>query len=273
MHPVVEHILARKGKTAPFDDGRSIALLHLGGLMTGVRGAGALAALQELGLGSAFDEIYATSAGLANACYFLSGDMRSGASIYYEDLCSGEFINLERVWDIVNIDYVLEILRTKKPLDYAKVAHSPTKLYARLYNMLEKQAEYKPLNGLAPEEIERALHAAISLPYLDPGSVEIEDTPYKDADLAKKEDEFKAIADTMLTSSATDVLVLYNYPEQFDYMLNAGMLDSERLYQIVPYREEDLSRVSTDSHELKKAAEAMGSLVKSIFGSDEDFVL
>ena len=53
MHSVIEHILARKDKAVPVNDGRKIALVLYGGLMTGVCGAGALQAFKEMGLGKA----------------------------------------------------------------------------------------------------------------------------------------------------------------------------------------------------------------------------
>jgi hypothetical protein len=267
MHPVVEHLLSRRGKSVPIDDGRKIALVHFGGVMTGVRGAGALTALQELKLTHTFDSIYGTSAGFANACYFLSGDMKVGASTYYEDLCSKEFLNLERVWDVVNIDYLLEVLRSKKPIDYSLVAESKTKLHARLWNTLENKTSYKLVNGMTPAGIESVVHAAVSLPYLNPGSIEIEGAEYKDA--GYRDIEAKAVLNDILDSDATDILVIYNYYESYEFLREAGLVDTERIYQIVPYKEERLSRVSTNPHELKKAAQNMGDMVKSIFGSDE----
>lgn len=273
MHPVIEHLLARKNQPYPADDGRKIALVHLGGLMTGVRGAGALLALEELGLKDAFDSIYGTSAGFANTCFFLTGNMRLGASIYYEDLCTSDFINLKRVWDIVDVDYVLSILRGTKKLSYDKITGHHTDLYARLFNLMTKSTEYKKVNDLPPEEVERVMHAAISLPYLDPGSVDIENIEYMDADARRGRAEFEKLVDDILQTDATDILVIYNFHEQFEHLYEAGLMDSERLYQIVPYAENKLSKISNDPQKLKAAAEEMGTLVKSIFGSDEPLKL
>ena len=58
-HPVIKHLLARKNKKVPVKDGRKIVLVLCGGAMAGIRGAGFLIALKELGLDNAFDEIYA----------------------------------------------------------------------------------------------------------------------------------------------------------------------------------------------------------------------
>jgi len=267
-HPVIEHLLKRRDKRVPIHDGRKIALVHFGGVMNGARGAGALLALQELGLAHAFDSIYGTSAGFANACFFLTGDMRVGASVYYEDLCSKEFLNLERVWDVVNIDYLLRLLREEKSLDYEALSRSTTKLYARLLNLMERKTEYKLVNGMSPEELERVIHAAVSLPYLDPGAVEVDHVQYKDA--GRVDAEANAVLEDILASDATDILVIYNYYEQFEELRRAGLLDSPRLYQIVPYAEEHFSRVCTNPRIVKNAALSMAGIVKSIFGSSAD---
>lgn len=241
--------------------------------MTGIRGAGALTALQEMGLGKAFDSIYGTSAGFANCCFFLASDMRIGTSIYYEELCTKNFINLKRVWDIVDVDYVLKVMKDIKKLPYDKLSNNPTKLYARLFNLISRSTEYKLINGLPAEEIESVMHAAISLPYLDPGSVDIQNIQYKDANSAEKELEFRALAEEIQKSDSTDILIIYNYPEQYEYMRNAGIFDSENLYQIVPYSENKISRVSNDPKKLIKAAEEMGTLVNGIFGVDEPLII
>lgn len=83
MHPAIEHIAARRGKKVPIHDNRKIALVLMGGLMTGTRGAGAMIALEQLGLAHAFDFIYTASAGFPNACYMLTKNSRLGASVNF----------------------------------------------------------------------------------------------------------------------------------------------------------------------------------------------
>jgi len=94
MHPVLQHILARRGQSVPVNDGRKITLVLYGGGMSGVAGAGAMIALQDLGFAHAFDAIYTYSAGFPNASYLLGDETRLGTSIYYEDLSRGQFIKL-----------------------------------------------------------------------------------------------------------------------------------------------------------------------------------
>jgi predicted patatin/cPLA2 family phospholipase len=124
---------------------------------------------------------------------------------------------------------------------------------------------------MTPAGIESVIHAAVSLPYLNPGSIEIEGAEYKDA--GYRDIEAEAVLNDMLDSDATDILVLYNYYESYEFLRDAGLVDTDRIYQIVPYKEENLSRISTDPKALKSAAQNMGDMVKSIFGSDEPIKL
>ena len=57
MHPVIENIYNRRNKKVPVKDGRKIVMLLYGGVMSGMRGSGALISLHQLGLAHAFDEI------------------------------------------------------------------------------------------------------------------------------------------------------------------------------------------------------------------------
>ena len=94
MHPVIQHILNRRGKKVPVNDGRKITLILFGGVMTGIRGAASMIVFEDLGLSGSFDSIYSSSSGFPNAAYLLSGQTRLGTSIYYEELSGSKFLNL-----------------------------------------------------------------------------------------------------------------------------------------------------------------------------------
>ncbi|MDB5266450.1 MAG: FabD/lysophospholipase-like protein [Parcubacteria group bacterium] len=269
MHPVIEHIKARKNKHAPFHDRRRIALILPGGLMSAVRGAGAGAALLEMGLINSFDEIYTMSAGFPNAAYYLTQDI-SAMQVYYENLCNKEFLNFARFWDVVDIEYLMGIMREIRPLDYKKLSHSKTKLLVRLLDTKTDKAEYKKVNGREPKEIERMMRAAISVPFLNPGSIEINGKHYKDAGLLP---QMESSVRDVLNTDATDILIIYNTHEQFEHLKHVGIKDGNRFLQIVPYSENEPGPLCRDSHHLKRAAEEMGTLVKSIFGENSPFIL
>jgi predicted acylesterase/phospholipase RssA len=82
--PIVELLRARAARAsrAPHSDGAKIALCVEGGAMRGVVSAGMVSALEELGLGEAFDAVYGSSAGAINTAYFLAGQAAFGTAIY-----------------------------------------------------------------------------------------------------------------------------------------------------------------------------------------------
>ena len=124
VQAIKQRYLNRKtGGNGP--DGRKLALVFDGGAMRAVGPAGGAVALAHLGLTNIFDEVYATSAGVMNASYFLSGQGDMGITIYFDDLTTGRFINPLRFWKIVDVDYLIsEIVRVRKPLDVQRVLRS-----------------------------------------------------------------------------------------------------------------------------------------------------
>ena len=69
---VINHLLARQNLKPPFKDGKKIVGYFSAGFLTGVRGVGVGAAMQELDLNYAFNEIYGASSGFASASYFMT---------------------------------------------------------------------------------------------------------------------------------------------------------------------------------------------------------
>ena len=67
---------------------KKIVLYCGGGAMSGIFGSGVFAAFREIGLYEKIKVIYAGSAGVMNASYFLTNRVGLGASIYYDDLTS-----------------------------------------------------------------------------------------------------------------------------------------------------------------------------------------
>ena len=131
---MIELLLARAARRsrAPHGDGARIALCVEGGAMRGVVSAGMVSALEELGLGQAFDAVYGSSAGAINAAYFLAGQARMGTTIYFEDLNNRRFISLARPFagrPIVDLDFLLDDIAIRtKPLDAIRVLSSPAPL-------------------------------------------------------------------------------------------------------------------------------------------------
>jgi predicted patatin/cPLA2 family phospholipase len=267
MHPVIKNILARKNSSIPVDDGRHITLVLPSGVMAGVRGGAALIALSDMGLAHVFDSIFTVSAGFPNASYMLSNQARLGASIYYEELASKKFINFKRFWKVADIDYAVDVVKTKKPLDVGAVFKSKTKLYVRLMNEAkDKDYEYIEIHDTEEKNYFDLMKAAVAIPVMYRGNSEVNKNKYHDAGFGDYYlDNFEYAWD----AGATDILVINNLPEQ-----DLGYLPKwDSICQIDPEPLWKFSRFEIRPDVLKWEITRFGSLVKSIFGDDEPFKL
>ncbi len=262
MHPVIENIQARKHKQVPVKDGRHIVLLIFGGVMSGMRGSGALIGLQQLGLTHAFDEIYSMSAGFPNACYFLADDPHTGPSIYYEDLAGKKFINASHPWNLMDIDYLIDVFKNKKTLPVDKVLASQTKLHVIVKNLKKKQIEYLEVHKVGKDNFFDLMKAAISAPFLHPGSTKVGSDTYKDVWMHGIAD-YQLHIDKILSTEATDVLVIYNNNAQY----LAPAIFSDRIYEILPPTGEPTGLLETRPEVLMRERDEMIEIVKKTFGA------
>jgi len=173
IEAIKQRYLNRKaGRNEP--DGRKLALVFDGGAMRAVGPAGGAVALAHLGLTDIFDEVYATSAGVMNASYFLSGQGDMGITIYFDDLTTGRFINPFRFWKIVDVDYLInEVVRVTKPLDVQRVLRSPTRFYATVMDKTTGEASLIDAKQ-SPTPLLTIIKAALAIPMLYNRTVEIE---------------------------------------------------------------------------------------------------
>lgn len=266
MHPVVKNLLARQDRKVPFKDNRKIVLVLFGGLMTGIRGCAATIALEELGLRFAFDEIYVISAGFINASYFLSGQPRLAASIYLEANSVKKFINFWRFWKIVDIDYMISVMKTVKKLNIKNILTHPTKLHVRLMNTSSKEIDYLEAQQMSKRNYMHLMEAATSLTLFHPGSTKIGKNNYTDPDFRKHQlaDHMKKV----LSCGATDILVVHNNLGQYHSLKKSFNLPKNMVYQIYPESGWPLNRFETKTEKLRQAAEQMGQLVKHVFGKN-----
>ncbi|MCL5435940.1 MAG: hypothetical protein M1275_02570 [Patescibacteria group bacterium] len=259
MHPVIEHLSARAGKSGPFSDGRRIALVLWGGIMRGVRGAGALAALEAMGLTRAFDSVYTVSAGFPLASYFLAGQIHLGISLFYDELASPKFLNRWRFWQGMEVPYLISAMREGKPLDAEAVLASPTRLYARVVNVKTQKLEYLEAHDVGAGEFWQLMHAAVSIPILHRRPAKISGQHYIDTNLNGRLKEHMRYA---LNTDNTDILVIYN--AEIQRRMNAA--DAVRVYEFCPDRSSRLSRFERNPKELKKAGQEMADMVSEAFG-------
>lgn len=274
MHPIISRLLARKDLKVPVNDGRRVALVLFGGLMVGVRGAGSLTALQELGLTGAFDEIYAMSTGFSNGSSFLAGEAHKTAAIFYNKLSGCRFLNPLRVWKIADIDYLLEVVE-ETSFDFARILASRTKLYSMLVNVSNKRKlEFLEAHDYGLEGYGRLLRASFSVKLIGGGSVRIGESLYRDLITDQAITDFFA---HVLACGATDILVIYNYPWQRSHIHeHFPALDMERIYEICPDVGsvwtgplQKFARFDTRREILLKECRIFGDETKKIFGSTE----
>lgn len=259
MHSVLEHIAARRNKKVPIKDGRKIALVLLGGLMTGVRGGGAMIALEELGLSHAFDSIYAVSAGFCNACYLLTKNTRKGTSIYYENLVSPKFIHLGKFWNMVDTNYVIEVFKNQQPLDVDKLYKAKTKLFVGLFNTDKHKAEFIDTHKVSQRKFFELMRAAISIPYFHPGAIKIKRGHYKDYGITLG--VYQELMDYVTATDATDILVIYNNRTQ----INTPPLFSQRIYAVVLPKDQDMSQFERNKKILVREKNRMYYKILGLF--------
>lgn len=156
------------------------------GVMAGVFSAGAAIRLMEADIYGRLDAVYGTSVGVFNGAYFLTEqpEARHG---YFDELTDG-FIQggnipgafAEHIYsryvtnipvserrDAVDLDYLIDIHKEKRPLDVDKLAERDIPLYARLLNVDTWSVE-RPVLGDHDHPF-RVMKAACSLlPYYSP---------------------------------------------------------------------------------------------------------
>lgn len=265
MHPVIDHIRARADKQNPFDDRRKIALVLYGGIMLGARGAGALKGLEEMGLGRSFDAIYTMSSGFLNGSYFLSGQIAEGLAMYSEEFSGKTFLNRKRFWKVADTDYLMRVVSEKRPLNVAAALANPTKLYAMMINADKGSQEYLEVHDHAPEEYFNMMRASASLPFVGRGTTKIAGVSYRDI---FRDGNLPDMMNHVLSSDATDIFVLYNYPWQKEYVNKKTDINKQdkRVFEFCPCPE-PMSRFETNAELLRQTGEWARWRVKMIFGS------
>lgn len=169
-HPVRQVLRDRRAacsKPGKRSDKYKVGLAVEGGGLRGVVSAAMLTALEDLGYADAFDDVYGCSSGAVNSAYFMMRKTWFPLSIYFDDLTTGEFLDLRRVLrrqGPMNLDYVFEeVLTHRKPLNYAGIIASAQ----RLHVMVTDVDDLKPLDVSdfhSPTDLRSALRASTWMP-------------------------------------------------------------------------------------------------------------
>ncbi len=211
-HPVVELIRRRRAASSrPGErtDGRRIALVIEGGGMRGVVSAGMTAAIEQLGLRDAFDEVHGASAGAFSGAFLLAGQAAYLTSLFSCGFGDPKFVGVLRVLRggaLFDMDYVIDKVWTEqRPLRFDAVLDSAIELHATATDA--DTARIVDLTDLRDAgEIRCALRGSARLPWLAGPPVHFRGRRLLDATLAE------AIPVHAAFASATDVLVLQTRP-------------------------------------------------------------
>jgi predicted patatin/cPLA2 family phospholipase len=212
-HPVVQAILRRReegSRPGERTDGRRIALVIEGGGMRGVVSAGMTAAIEQLGLRDAFDQVHGASAGAFNAAFLLAGQAAYLTALYPHGFGDPRFVSVRRALrghPLFDMDYVIrEVWRHQRPLRVDRVLSSGIELHCTATDA--DRARIVDLTDLASEEDVRcALRASARLPWLAGPPVHFRGRRWLDATLAE------AIPVHAVEPSVTDMLVLQTRPQ------------------------------------------------------------
>jgi predicted patatin/cPLA2 family phospholipase len=211
-HRVVQTLLRRRAegsKPGARSDGRSVALLIEGGGMRGVVSAGMTAAIEQLGLRDAFDEVYGASAGAFNAAFLLAGQAAYLATLYQHGFGDPRFVSVRRALrggPAFDMDHVVDRVWTEqRPLRFEAILSSSIKLHCTATDA--DRAVIVDLTDLrTEEEVRCALRASARLPWLAGGPVSFRGIRLLDATLAE------AIPVEATSGRVTDLVVLQTRP-------------------------------------------------------------
>lgn len=211
-HPVIQAIRRRRAegsRPGARRDGRRIALVVEGGGMRGAVSAGMTAAIEQLGLRDAFDEVHGASAGAFNSAFLIAGQAAYLAALYPHGFGDPRFVSVRRAIrgrPLFDLDYVVgEVWGHQRPLRVDHLLSSQIELHCTATDV--DTAAIVDLHGLhTEEEIRCALRASGRLPWLAGPAVPFRGRRLLDATLAE------AIPVHAALTSATDLLILQTRP-------------------------------------------------------------
>jgi predicted patatin/cPLA2 family phospholipase len=211
-HPVVKTVLRRRAegsRPGARTDAARVALVIEGGGMRGVVSAGMTAAIEQLGLREAFDEVHGASAGSFNAAFLLAGQAAYLTTLYQHGFGDPRFVSVIRALrggPAFDMDFVIERVWTHdRPLRFDAIRSSGIALHCTATDA--DRAAIVDLTDLSSDDdIRRALRASGRLPWLAGGPVDFRGMRLLDATLAE------AIPVHSARSSATHMLVLQTRP-------------------------------------------------------------
>ena len=151
--------------------------------MRGIYSMAALMALEECGLGHAFDHVFGSSAGAINVAYMLAEQAKLAVTVYLDDISNKKFVNFFRLHKVVDIDFLVDgVLKRHKALDVQKVMQSRSILHLVLTDYLTS-LPVVVTNRDKNFDLMEAIRATAAMPILYNKVVEVNGRGYIDGGL------------------------------------------------------------------------------------------
>jgi predicted acylesterase/phospholipase RssA len=160
-----------------------------------------------MGLGNAFDAVVGISTGAPIGAYFLAGERQSllGASIYYEECATPDFIDFSRRHTIVDIGYLWRVMGSgRKALDTRAIQHHRSQFYISAMNWETQRVELIDVKTARPDSL-AAVIATTALPGAYGKPVTVNGTRYSDGGILPPSTD-----ELVRRFHPTDILVLPN---------------------------------------------------------------
>ncbi|UPK34993.1 patatin-like phospholipase family protein [Bradyrhizobium sp. 186] len=179
--------------------------------MRGVVSAGMVAALETLGLRDCFDLVCGSSAGAIAGAYFVAGQARYGATIFYENINNKNFVDLRRLVGpkpVVSLEFLLDtVCISQKPLRFDRILQGDLPLYVVASSLNEKKAVmFGDFDG--QQELIEALRGSARIPFFAGPPVPFRGDHLLDASVYESI-PFRSVLSTF---DVTDVVVLLTRP-------------------------------------------------------------
>jgi len=185
-------------------------LVVQGGGMRGIYSMSALMAIEECGLGGAFDNVVGSSAGAINCAYLLAEQAKIAVTVYLDDISNKSFINIIRLSKIVDIDFLVDgVLKKKKSLDLEKVKNSTSKLHIILTDYLSGKSTLITNRDTGIDLME-AIRATAAMPILYNKIIQVGGRGYIDGGVTDAVPVLRAIE-----LGCTDILVILTREPSF----------------------------------------------------------
>ncbi len=164
-----------------------IAIVSGGGGMKCAYSAGALYALAKE-LNFTEPDIIVGSSGSISFTYYVSGQYESIKNIWTKYLISKKFISLRRLYRIMDIDYMVDVIFKKQdPLNTENITKSKTRLFFCLTNYITGNPEYFTNDGKI--DMFEIMRATTAVPLIFNKKIKINNSLYIDGDISSSVDK------------------------------------------------------------------------------------